>query len=426
MKTTLFSSLASHAKRQAGRLWALGLAVGLVATMGMTAGPADAHGEKSQAAFLRMRTLNWYDVKWSKTSLNVNDKMEITGKLHIMEAWPVAVAKPEVAFLNVGEPGPVFIREGSFIGGKFAPRSLSLELGKTYEFKILLKARREGRWHIHTQLSVETGGPIVGPGQWVEIKGSMADFTDPVTLLNGEVIDLETYKIANIYWWHLFWIIVAVVWIGYWFRKRGFIGRYVFVASGKGDELITPQERTVGAAVLAATLLTVIISYAITASEFPRTIPLQAGNLRGIEPLPTVEAPIKVVYQRGTYKVPGRELVATYKITNTGKEPLRIGEFATAGLRFLNPDVYTTKIEYPDYLLADKGVTLSDNAPIAPGETKEITVKVQDARWDTERLADLAYDVDSSFAGLLFFFTPSGTRYEIEVGGPVIPEFLPI
>jgi len=424
MKTTLFSTLASCAKRQAGRLWALGLAVGLVATMG-AAVPADAHGEKSQAAFLRMRTLNWYDVKWSKTSLSVNEDMEITGKLHIMEAWPVAVRKPEVAFLNVGEPGPVLIRQASFIGGKFAPRSLSLELGKTYEFRVLLRARREGRWHVHTQLSVETGGPIIGPGQWIEIKGKMADFTNPVTLLNGEVIDLEQYKIANIYWWHLFWFVAGVAWIGYWFRKAGFVGRFVQVATSKED-VITPQDKQVGVGVLAATLLTVIISYAITAADYPRTIPLQAGNLKGIEPLPTVDVPIKIVFERGTYKVPGRELVATYKITNTGKEPLRIGEFATAGLRFLNPDVYTTKIDYPDYLLADKGVTLSDNAPIAPGETKEITVKVQDARWDTERLADLAYDVDSSFAGLLFFFTPSGTRYEVEVGGPVIPEFLPV
>jgi methane/ammonia monooxygenase subunit B len=425
MKTSMFSTLARQAKRQAGRLWALGLAVGLAASMA-GAGTADAHGEKSQAAFLRMRTLNWYDVKWSKTSVNVNEELEITGKLHIMEAWPVAVSKPEVAFLNVGEPGPVFIREDSTLGGKFVPRSVSLELGKTYAFRVLLKARRPGRWHVHTNLSVQTGGPIIGPGQWIEIKGDMANFTNPVTLLNGDVIDLETYKIGNIYFWHILWFAAGVAWIGYWYRKRGFVGRFISVASGKGEELITPQERQIGAGVLAATLLVVIISYAMTASEFPRTIPLQAGNIRSIDPLNIPESPVKVVYERGTYKVPGRELVAVYKITNSGKEPVRVGEFATATLRFLNPDVYTQKVDYPDYILAERGLSLSDNAPIAPGETKELTVKVQDARWDTERLADLAYDVDSSFAGLLFFFTPSGARYEVEVGGPVIPEFLPV
>ena len=124
--------------------------------------------------------------------------------------------------------------------------------------------------------------------------------------------------------------------------------------------------------------------------------------------------------------MPGRELVANFKITNNGKEPLRIGEFNTAGLRFLNPDVYTSKVEYPDYLLADRGLSLSDNSPIAPGETRDIAVTIQDARWDPERLSGLAYDVDSSFAGVLFFFSPSGARYPMEVGGPVIPTFMPV
>ncbi|MGI8570553.1 MAG: methane monooxygenase/ammonia monooxygenase subunit B [Methylocella sp.] len=73
----MLSSLMRDAKRQAGRLWALGLAAGLAVTMAAM-GPADAHGENSQAAFLRMRTLNWSDMKWSKTSVTVNEKYEVT------------------------------------------------------------------------------------------------------------------------------------------------------------------------------------------------------------------------------------------------------------------------------------------------------------------------------------------------------------
>lgn len=426
MKTTMLSSLARVAKRQAGRVWALGLAVGLAATMA-AAGPADAHGEKSQAAFLRMRTLNWYDLKWSKTTVNVNEEYEITGKLHIMNAWPAAVHVPDNAFLNVGQPGPVAVREAVFVGGQFTPRSVTLKLGETYEFRVLLKARRPGHWHTHVQLSVETGGPIPGPGQYIDIKGNMADFRDDIKLLNGTTVDLEDFNTSKIYLWHLLWFIAGAAWIGYWFNKRGFIGRFVAVASGKGEELITPQERTVGAIVLGAVLGTVIIFYAIVASQYPNTIPLQAGLIRNIDPIPgALDAPIKVKYLGGSYKVPGRELVANFKITNEGKEALRIGEFGTAGLRFLNPDVYTTKVDYPDYLLADRGLSLSDNSPIQPGETRDITLTIQDARWDTERLSGLAYDVDSSFAGLLFFFSPTGTRYAVEVGGAVIPTFMPV
>ena len=105
MTTTMFSSLA----RQAGRLWALGLAAGLALTMAAI-GPADAHGEKSQAAFLRMRTLNWYDVKWSKTNVTVNEEYEITGKLHIMNSWPAAIEVPAQCFLNTGQPGAMAAR----------------------------------------------------------------------------------------------------------------------------------------------------------------------------------------------------------------------------------------------------------------------------------------------------------------------------
>jgi methane/ammonia monooxygenase subunit B len=89
------------------------------------------------------------------------------------------------------------------------------------------------------------------------------------------------------------------------------------VASGKAEEIITPQERMVGALI-----------YAITVSNYPNTIPLQAGDFHNIQALENEvdSGPITIKYLNGTYKVPGRELVANFKITNNGKEPLRIGE----------------------------------------------------------------------------------------------------
>jgi len=94
-------------------------AAAVVATVGAAA-PAFAHGEKSQQAFLRMRTLNWYDVAWSKTSVAVNEEMVLSGKVHVFSAWPQAVANPRVSFLNAGEPGPVLVRTAQFIGEQFA------------------------------------------------------------------------------------------------------------------------------------------------------------------------------------------------------------------------------------------------------------------------------------------------------------------
>jgi esterase/lipase superfamily enzyme len=133
-----------------------------------------------------MRTLNWYDVAWSKTTVNVNEEMILSGKVHVFSAWPQSVGNPGVSFLNVGEPGPVLVRTAQFIGEQFAPRSVSLVPGKDYAFSINLRARRAGRWHVHAMINVEGGGPIIGPGQWIEIKGDMKDFTDPVNLLDAD------------------------------------------------------------------------------------------------------------------------------------------------------------------------------------------------------------------------------------------------
>jgi len=128
-------------------------------------------------------------------------------------------------------------------------------------------------------------------------------------------------------------------------------------------------------------------------------------------------------YGGGSYKVTGRELTIKLKITNNGTEPLKIGEFTTAALRFLNPDVFTTRPDFPDYLLADRGLSVNDPTPIAPGEAKDVVVTAPDARFDIERLSDRGYDTDSKFGGLLFLFSPSGKRVELEIGGPVIPRF---
>ena len=409
------------------KLATIGAAAAVAATLGAIA-PASAHGEKSQQAFLRMRTLNWYDVAWSKTTVNVNEEMILSGKVHVFSAWPQAVANPRVSFLNAGEPGPVLVRTAQFIGEQFAPRSVSLEIGKDYAFSVNLRGRRAGRWHVHAQINVEGGGPIIGPGQWIEIKGDMKDFTDPVTLLDGSTVDLENYGISRVYAWHLPWLAIGAAWIFFWFIRKGIIASYIRVAEGRPDDVIGDEDRRIGAIVLALTILATIVGYAVTNSTFPRTIPLQAGLQKPLTPIATegtvgVGKGIHTTLLGGVYKVPGRELTINVKVHNDTTEPLRLGEYTAAGLRFLNPDVFTTKPDFPDYLLADRGLT-TDATPIAPGETKEIVVKIQDARWDIERLSDLAYDTDSQIGGLLFFFSPGGTRYASEIGGPVIPKFV--
>ena len=385
---------------------------------------ASAHGEKSQAAFMRMRTIHWFDLNWSKEEVPVNDTMTISGKFFVFTGWPETVDKPEISFLNIGIPGPVFIRAGSWIGGQLVPRSVSLELGETYDFKVLLKARRPGDWHVHTMLNVKGGGPIIGPGKWVTITGSMSDFTNPITTLTGETIDLETYNLSNTYFWHGLWYAIGLLWLAYWARKPMFVPRSIAVEAGKADTLISGTDKKVALGFGVGVIAIVAMSMASTNDKFPITTPLQAGLLRGIKSIEMPVTTVKVKIEDATYRVPGRAMQMTMTITNNGDSPIRLGEFNTAGVRFLDADVAVDETGYPDDLLAEEGLTVSDNSPLAPGQSKTVQVTASDAAWEVYRLADLIYDPDSRFAGLLFFYDAAGNRQMITIDAPLIPSFI--
>jgi len=385
---------------------------------------ASAHGEKSQAAFMRMRTIHWYDLNWSKDTVPVNDTMTVTGKFHVFAGWPETVAKPEVSFLNIGIPGPVFIRAGSWIGGQLVPRSCSLELGETYDFKVLLKARRPGDWHVHSMINVQDGGPIIGPGKWVTITGSMSQFTNPITTLTGQTVDLENFNIGNIYFWHAFWYAFGIAYIAYWVRKPVFVPRLIAMDAGKEDQLITAGDKKVGIGFGLATLAIVAATMQSTNEAYPITTPLQAGLLRGIKSVEMPARTVAVKVDSANYRVPGRAMQMTLTITNNGDSAVRLCEFETASVRFLDAGVCEDDTAYPDDLLAEEGLTVSDNSALAPGQSRTVEVTASDAAWEVYRLADLIYDPDSRFAGLLFFTDEAGNRQMVTVDAPLIPTFI--
>ena len=210
-----------------------------------------AHGEKSQEPFLRMRTIMWYDVQWSTEQVGVGEEMTITGKFHLFEEWPVRVVPPPTeAWVNVSVPGPQLLRKATYLNGVPLVNTVSLELGRDYEFKIVLQGRYPGRYHLHPIINVQGGGPIVGPGQWVTVTGDASSFSNPVTTLTGQTIDLETYGLERVIGWHLMTIVLAVAWLGFWLVPRPFLGRLLLVERGAEEELITDRDRQVGWAFL--------------------------------------------------------------------------------------------------------------------------------------------------------------------------------
>ncbi|MCK5121269.1 MAG: methane monooxygenase/ammonia monooxygenase subunit B, partial [Methylococcales bacterium] len=268
------------------------------------------------------------------------------------------------------------------------------------------------------------GGPIIGPGKWVTITGSMGEFVNPLTTLTGETIDLETYALDNVYFWHALWYAIGVAWMAFWVKRPMFIPRHIAVSGGKADSLISAGDKKVGIAFAVGTMVIVAVSMGTTNEKYPITTPLQAGLMRGMVPLEMPEATVTVKVEDASYRVPGRAMQMTLTLTNNGDSAVRLGEFMTASVRFLDADVLEDETGYPDDLLAEEGLTVSDNSPLAPGETRTVEVTASDAAWEVYRLADLIYDPDSRFAGLLFFFDEDGNRQMVKVDAPLIPSFI--
>ncbi|MGQ0700716.1 MAG: bacterial ammonia monooxygenase, subunit AmoB [Panacagrimonas sp.] len=393
---------------------------------GLLPAAAQAHGERAQMPQLRMSTVHWFDVNLSTTKLNVNDLLVVKGSFMPSLYWPEHIASIEgTAFLNIGVPGPTFVRLDSRVNGVPMIRSTRFMKGELYHFEITLKARIPGRYHLHPLINVEGTGPIIGPGQWIDVGGNAADFRLTAKTLLGEEIDLEHYGFANAAAWSALWFAVGLAWFGYWllkcpivvprFKRRDELGPI------DADLMITHTDRKIGVIFLALTLSLIVGGYQYAQASWPITTPLQTGRVDVPlleQPAPTVQ--VKLVEAR--YRIPGRSFRMELSVTNTGSSPVTVGEMAAGNLRFVNSSVLKVSLKDEDDLVASDSLRV-ENGPVMPGETKTIVIYADDALWETQRMTTMIKSPDAAVAALLFFFDEQGGRHLVEIGGPMIPVF---
>jgi hypothetical protein len=117
---------------------------------------------------------------------------------------------------------------------------------------------------------------------------------------------------------------------------------------------------------------------------------------------PTVSTKV----ENASYDVLNRTLSMKATIANNGTTPVRLGEFNAGSVRFLDSSVSKDTSGYPEDLLKPDGLTVSDNSPLAPGETRTVMVNAAGANWDVP---------DPSFAGNLLFYDASGKRQTVAI-----------
>jgi len=386
---------------------------------------ASAHGEKALEPFIRMRTIQWYDVEWSTQKFNVNEEVSVSGKFHVAEDWPVSVPKPEATFLNISTPGPVLIRTERYLNGKPWTNSVALQPGGDYEFKVVLKGRLPGRYHIHPFFNLKDAGQVMGPGAWLEIGGEAADFNNTVKTIHGEIIDMERFGFGNGVFWHLFWGVLATAWLLWWVRRPLFISRYRMLEAGLEHELITTNDKLIAKAVLVGVPVLVLAFNAMEINRYPDAIPLQAG-LDQILPLPALvnAGTVNVDALKAEYNVAQRAMVLQIKIDNRSQSAVRIGEFSTANVHFIDPELPAARHKPDGDAITTAGLNIDDKQSVQPGEQRVLTFVAHDATWESEKLDGLIRDADSRIGGLLFLYDDLlGKRYISSISAAVIPKF---
>jgi methane/ammonia monooxygenase subunit B len=319
-------------------------------------------------------------------------------------------------------------RVETYINGLPAQQSFKkMELGRDYDFKIVMKGRVPGNWHLHPVLNVHNAGPIIGPGAWVTVEGNKADFKEPIKTMQGlQIDDTENYGVARAQMWQAGYALVAVVWLVWWLRRPLLISRWRVLQKGREDLLVTRADDKMAAGVSVFLLVVVIVGYIKINEEFPQLVPLQ-GSTVYTEPLPADPSGVAIKLKRAEYDVPGRSMRLSVEMTNNTDQPLGIGEFTTANLRFINKALPTAVAaidpKYPKELMPANGLVVDSNKPLAPGEKRVVMLDTTDVAWEEERLVSFLSNVDSRTGGLVFFYDPQGKRYISEVSGSILPVF---
>jgi methane/ammonia monooxygenase subunit B len=235
---------------------------------------------------------------------------------------------------------------------------------------------------------------------------------------------METYGLANGVAWHGFWIALGSAWLLWWVRRPLFIPRYKMLHAGQEVSLVSPLDRMIGAGIIFAVPMIVFGANFVTDRQYPNAIPLQAA-MDQIDPLPPVVdvGAVQVKIQRAEYNVPARAMIMTALLHNGSERPVRVGEFATANVRFLNPAVIQPPQGEGTALAITEGLTLDSPAPIGAGETRTVRITAEDSLWQRERLDGLIRDADTRMGGLLFLYDDADQRYVSSVSAPVIPKF---
>ncbi len=400
------------------------LVVVSVAIAALASAPrAFAHGEAGDEPFLKDLTTAFYDVAISPTEIQVGQPVTITGRVRILETWPYTLDPPETAYITPVVPGPVFALQDRTVNGSPTPGAFFVEKGGIYEFKMVMLGRNPGRWHVHPGIAIKGTGTLIGPGEWVTVMPSGMRFDFPLTLLNGQTINLDTYAGQFVWWWSVAGFLIGVAWMLYWtLTKRTVTNLAVTSQLPVNDDapdigLITPKDHVWMNVLAGVTMVLLVLGWTYMANEYPVRLPQQTDWFAP-KFISSGDKMAEVRSIGATYDDATDTLLMNVEVKNIGSSPITVKQYIMAMATFVNGgEQEQAKAGPRDYI---GQLEVEPNSPIAPGETKPLTLKISSKIFSDERLIPLR-DPQQFVAGLLRFENAQGGQEMVVMRSAVVP-----
>jgi methane/ammonia monooxygenase subunit B len=402
----------------------ISLLLGLAATLA-TAAVASAHGENSQEGFLRMETVAFSNVQFSKDTIKQGEELTITGKASLLTTWPRTLGEPDTGFINVTAPGPVVLMKDRLVNGMSAPDAIFVKKGNSYDFKLTLVGRQPGRWHVHPTFAVAGSGTLIGPGQWITVQDT-GGFTNNLQLLNGQNVNLETYGVEQLTIFHWLGFALGMAWMLYWtvpaigganhrtVSKLPVTLRVPLNTDGQDIGLITKRDHTVSNWLLVATIVLLGVGWIYQSMAFPIKIPQQV--IRFTPPdLPQAQQFATGIVKDSTFDPQTSTLVMNVDVTNTGRSAATLKGFTTSSLTFVDQASAGTGAEHV--------MMIEPNATINPGETKTLKLTLRDPVWRDARMIEVNRP-RIQVAGQLLLQDAGGAQNQVTVESQVNPKLI--
>ena len=382
-----------------------------------------AHGEAGDEPFLKDLTTAFYDVKITPNVIHVGEPVTITGTVRVLDTWPYTLDPPQTAYITPVVPGPVFALQDRTVNGQEAPGSFFVDRNGVYQFKMTILGREPGRWHVHPGIAISGTGTLIGPGEWVEVQPAASKFTFPVALLSGQTIDLDNYEGGFVWWWSFAGFLIGVVWMLYWtLSHRTVTNLAVTTQIGPNEDapdigLITPRDQMWMNVLAGLTVLLLIVGWFYAAGRYPVRLPQQTDWFAP-KPLPADEKLAEVQPLSASWNDGTDTLIMKVQAKNISNAPIAVKEYIMAMTTFVNGSADDQAKAGPkDYV---GQMEVEPNTPIAPGETKELTLKISNPVLSDERLIPTR-DPQQFIAGLLRFQNTSGGEQFATMRINVIP-----